>query len=291
MEQIRKALTLIASIPPYYTINVNNMTLMPHRTISSAARRMLMRENRHKTLDRIEEIIDMTLGLLKKELDLVILLKNTKTGLQNLKETTYASDKEICYRIDGSLKRIENACTRVENQIVTSIEQIPRCLELLQSRVNVHEYDDMILARQTPIMQSPQVQTPDKTPIETSREGSAPPTPPSTPQYRSPIKEETLPESQKKCDRLKSETEKTGSSSTISSQDYNIPSYYLVAPYNYYLIRHFSSRFSMAFAKFNLLNNFPSSSEDEDEDENENENENENESGTKSYDRFDLEID
>ncbi len=285
MEQIRKALTLIASIPPYYTINVNNMTLMPHRTISSAARRLLMRENRHKTLDRIEEIIDMTLTLLKKEFDLMILLKNTKTGLQNLKETTYASDKEICYRIDGCLKRIENACTRVENQIVTSIEQIPRCLELLQTRVNVHEYDDMILARQTPIIQSPQVQTPDKTPLEASRESSAPPTPPSTPRYRSPEKEETFSENQKTGDRLKSKTEKTGSPSTSSSQNYNIPSYYLVAPYNYYLVRHFSSRFSMAFAKFNILNNFPSSSEDENEDENENESE------TKSDDCFDLEID
>ena len=194
LHKIKDALELFAQIKPNLTINIYKMALVSHNSYIGSAKRLLFRENRFKTIETIERIVDSAIVNLPREIDLLILLKNAKNGINNLKHTYY-DDDEMKERINSCVTRIDNVCTRFENRLMTSIEQIS---DELKSRVNVHEYDNLILVRQTPILTpktpstpinllSPK-DTPQETPIYTPKD-TAPPTPASTPtRDLSPIK-------------------------------------------------------------------------------------------------------
>jgi len=191
IQKLREHLELLSKITPNHTLNVTTMTIVPHNTYMGAAKRLWFRENREKTIDTIEKIIDTAIVNLPREFDLFILIKNAKNGIHNLKET-YGNDQDIKLRIESCLTRIDNVCTRFEHRLITNIEQIPIIIATeLASQVNLNEYDDVVLVRQTPIS-SPPVQTP-KTPgsakespittplISHTPQETPPPTPSSTP--------------------------------------------------------------------------------------------------------------
>jgi len=191
IQKLREHLELLSKITPKHTLNVTTMTIVPHNSYMGAVKRLWFRENREKTIDTIERIIDTAIVNLPREFDLFMLIKNAKNGIHNLKET-YENDMDIKERIELCLTRIDNVCTRFEHRLITNIEQIPIIIATeLASQVNLNEYDDVVLVRQTPIS-SPPVQTP-KTPGSTKEspittpliphtpQGTPPPTPSSTP--------------------------------------------------------------------------------------------------------------
>ena len=205
LTEMAKRLKLLSSIQPGYTLNVNKHTLVYRRGIYGKMTRMYYNEDRKKTLDFIEESIAYAIGSLTSEVSIYPQLREAKIGINNLKET-YIHDAETIARIEKCLTRIENACTRFEHLLITSIEQIPLVQEMMQTMVDANEYTGIKLVRQTPsnnltpAERTPYIITPNLTPsitanptpnrspsrspapvVSSSYGPSGPLTPPSTP--------------------------------------------------------------------------------------------------------------
>jgi hypothetical protein len=214
MDKLGRDLDVLAQIAPNCTLNIKTMTPIKHHSWIGATKRLLFRENRDKTITTIEEIVDMAISNLPRDIDLLFRLKRARSGLVHLKET-YSDDDTIKTRLDSCLTRLDNVTTRFERRLITSIEEIPDLLsrELVTS-ANEHEYDNLVLVRQTPITSQGTSQpasqpnskneTPTRTPIDArtpidqrtplrTPTETPPPTPPSTPTRHSspPRVEET----------------------------------------------------------------------------------------------------
>lgn len=202
-SDLSKRLNLLASIQPGYTLNTHKRTLVYHSGWSSATIRAWYAENRQKTIFFVEDTLEQAIRSLTSEVALLPLLKQAKIGISNLK-ITYEGDTEITQRIENCLTRLENACTRFERLLITSIEKIPLVLEMMRTTVRT---DDAMEVRQTPTgvtpnghtpmitssihtpLESPGPSSPGKiTPVSSKHDlthhGVEPHTPPSTPSRR-----------------------------------------------------------------------------------------------------------
>jgi hypothetical protein len=192
---LRQKLSIIASIEAGYTINARDCSLIYHKSIYTATIRSIEGENRHLTLNAIENIINQGINALPSEISYLHLLKGCRLGLQNLKKT-YNDDEKIKKRIDDCFFRLDNACLRFEKWIIASIEQIPDIIATMQATNT--DVTSLCLVRQTPIMSPNETPfftpnktpsktpffTPNKTPSKTpfrSPNKTPPPTPPSSP--------------------------------------------------------------------------------------------------------------
>lgn len=181
-EKVRRQLELLAGITPRYTLNVTGSTisLVARSGVISSTRRYLYGENRMKTIETIEKIIDDGIQLLQREIFVLHLLKRAKEGIDNLKKT-YPHDDEINKRLDNCLLRIENVCTRFEKRLIHCIEQIPLVLEELTPNGLTMESAGRVIQSHG--------QTPDKTPEQRSHIQtplrSQITTPPSSPRHHS----------------------------------------------------------------------------------------------------------
>jgi hypothetical protein len=185
---LRQKLSIIASIEAGYTINARDCSLIYHKSIYTATIRSIEGENRHLTLNAIENIINQGINALPSEISYLHLLKGCRLGLQNLKKT-YNDDDKIKKRIDDCFFRLDNACLRFEKWMIASIEQIPDIIATMQA--TNPDVTSLCLVRQTPIMSPNETPflTPSKTPFLTpsktpfrSPNKTPPPTPPSSPQ-------------------------------------------------------------------------------------------------------------
>lgn len=190
MSDLSQRLELIGSIEAGYTINIKKRRLVYHDSWFTAISRWKS-EDRLSTIRYIEETIAQAITALSSEMGILMLLKHARKGIDGLKET-YASDEEICQRLDACNARIENVCVRFEHMIISSIEQIPKLIEIMTTTVDAHEFDGLHLVKQTPIT-SPYGSTPFRTPqeqtprVQTPSVQTPPKTPPSTPKHpRSP---------------------------------------------------------------------------------------------------------
>jgi hypothetical protein len=240
MDKLRKDLDALAKLGPKQTLNIKTMTPINHRSFIGATQRLLWRENRDKTIATIEQIIDQAIVNLPRDIDLIVRLKQARTGINNLKET-YSDDATVQNVLANCLSRIENVATRFERRLITSIEQIPDLLAReLVTQTNEHEYDGLILVRQTPIASRP-VSQPDsknetpvrtpidaRTPLRTPAE-TPPPTPPSTPtRHQSPSTPEQ-PEHSERSEQLKT-PEKTVKVPITDNSSHHVTSHFLAQP-------------------------------------------------------------
>lgn len=171
-SDIHKRLVLLSSIQPGYTLNTRKGILVYHGW-TSAISQTWHAESRRKTILFVENTLELAIRSLTSEVALLPLLKQAKPGIANLK-ITYEGDVEITQRIENCLSRLENACTRFERLLITSIEQIPIVLEMMQSAV---ENFDSMGVRQTPTTLTPSgltphTYTPIHTPLESPTTGS-----------------------------------------------------------------------------------------------------------------------
>lgn len=186
-SELARRLRLLATIQPGYTLNVHKRTLVYRRGVYAKITRYSYNEDREKTIRFIEETVECAIGCITSEVSIFPQLKDAKNGIANLRET-YIDDPAILTRIDKCLTRIENSCTRFQRLLITSIEQIPQVIEMMQSDVDANEYLGVKLVRQTPINRTPSditpiSQTPNRSPSQTPPPTSEPQpsTPPSTP--------------------------------------------------------------------------------------------------------------
>lgn len=150
MDDLKKKLVLIGSIEPGYTINIKTRTLMYYRSWYTSLIRTLSSEDIEKTLVFLESTIDLTIRNITIDMEYLPLLKQAKVGLIALKQT-YREEASMKKRFDLLIRRIENTTTRVERQIISSIEQISRYQELMQASTNERDFESLCLIRQTPM--------------------------------------------------------------------------------------------------------------------------------------------
>ncbi len=156
-------LELIGSINPGFTLDVVNLNTMKHQSLWCSARRTWYQQTRDSTVSFIEKKIDVAIPLLSSDLSIYPVLRKTLQGLTSLK-ITYKTDAFICERIDACSRRVENACTRFQRRIITSIEQIPSLIQ-----ASYEEFENCLI-HQTPVPSAPEsskhtpLQTPGPTP-------------------------------------------------------------------------------------------------------------------------------
>ena len=181
-NDIHKRLILLSSIQPGFTLNTRKRVLVYHGWTSAISQKWYA-ESRQKTILFVEDTLELAIRSLTSEVALLPLLKQAKPGIANLK-ITYEGDIEITGRIENCLSRLENACTRFERLLITSIEQIPMVLEMMQSAV---DNPDSIGVRQTPTGLTPSGLTPHGyTPMGSSKVSSSIHTPLGSPTTGSP---------------------------------------------------------------------------------------------------------
>jgi hypothetical protein len=160
-EKIRKNLELLAGILPNHTLNVTGqkVTVVSRSGIISSSKRYLYGENRKKTVETIEKIVDDAIRLLCREIFILQLLKRAHDGIDNLRKT-YMEDKDIVSRLNQCLEKIRTVCLEFQNGFLNDPEQIPRILEKLTATDLSRKETEIIQSQgQTPENNTPSFNT------------------------------------------------------------------------------------------------------------------------------------
>lgn len=138
IDPIYKDLQLLSQLKPGKTLSTSKMAIIDHSSWSSAFFRRYYGEDRHKTLEKINEILTKALKQAQNmliaqdpQLDhFVELFQKALTGVETLRET-YDNDAELVKSVDEMLVAISNdqEYPLKKNQSIANSSPIPVVLE------------------------------------------------------------------------------------------------------------------------------------------------------------------